>query len=491
MLEFNYVHGTANLRRGGRGAAVRRSLLVGGLWLCACGRFQPYTATPIAAMDEPERFQGRSLDDSGLARLLTVQDAALTDASAWTPRQLALAAVYFHPSLREAAAAVTAAKAAEITAGAPPDVSASAEVSRAARTDEGKSTPWSVTLTTGLTFETGGKRSARIARARAFSLASLLRLEATGWQIGSAAERAAVRAVGADRELADAESERSALAELVGLVRARYAEGRVSLADVAQAEQEARAATVAVAQLARQRTEARLDLSRTLGTPLRAVDSLVLTAGSLRACDGSAGMRFDTVDAVALRARADVGAAIAAYAVAEADLRVEVARQYPDLTIGPGIAWDQGVMRWILSVGTPGIARGLQRGPIAEARARRAVEAARVASLQDSVLIAVDSAVAVCRDASREVLATRALITTTEESLRLARAAYQRGETGRTEVAFAELALLRARRAGHLAAQRALDSAVAVEAASGVWPGDGPRWPDLSTIMAARRDGLP
>lgn len=470
---------------------VRRTpIIIGCIGLAACRSFQPYTAAPISAVAEPERFDARRLDDVELGKLLMLQGAGRLD-STWTPRQLALAAVYFHPALREAAAEVAAARAAEISAGVPPDVSASAEVSRAAHADEGKSTPWSVTLTTGLTFETGGRRDARRARARAFTLAALLRFQAAGWQLGVAAERAATRAIGAERDLADANAEQRALGELIGLVRARYAEGRVSLADVAQAEQDARTATLAVVQADRQRTEARLELARALATPLRAVDSLALAAADVPRCHGEDGLRFDSLGALALRERSDVGAAIAAYTVAEADLRLEVARQYPALTIGPGIAWDQGVMRWLLSVGTPGIVRRLNRGPIAEARARRALEAARVASLQDSVLIAVDSAVATCRDASREIAAAQSLVASAEESLRLAQRAYQRGETGRTEIAFAQLALLRASRAEHAAQQRALEGAIAVEGATGSWPTGGPRWPDLETLLAPLHDGRP
>ena len=458
-------------------------IMLGGLTLFACGRFQSFSTVSLRPTVEPELFNHRQLDDIKLGKLLTAQGAARPKGE-WTPRQLALAALYFHPSLREADADVEVARAAELSAGISPGVSASAEIGRASRADEGKSTPWSVTLTSGLTFETGGKRAARRARARALTLESVLRLQAAAWQLGLAAEKSATRAAGAERELLDAEGEQRALRELVVLIRARYTEGRVSLADVAQAEQEARIAMLAVAQVVRQRTESRLELARALATPLRAVDSLSITAPNSASCDGTKELRFDSLGGIALHERADVGAAMAAYAAAEAGLRLEVARQYPDLTIGPGIAWDQGVLRWLIALGTPGIAQGLNRGPIAEARALRAVEGARFALLQDSVLTAVDSAVAVCRDAMREIAASGDLVAATEQSLRLAESAFQRGETGLTEVAFARLALLRATRSAHIAAQRAREADITLESAGGIWPEGGVRWPDLETMLA-------
>jgi outer membrane protein TolC len=454
----------------------------------SCGRFQSYSPAPVA---EPSLngFVQRRLDDPALAQFLTAQNAGAT-ATGWSPQQLALAALYFHPALREQAAAVDVARAAEVTAGTPPPLTLSAEVSRAARVDEGKSTPWSVSLLAGLTFEMGGKRAARRARARAFTLASMLRLQAAGWQLGAVdAARAAVRALGADRALADADSEHTALAELATLVRARYGEGQVTLADVAQAETEAQRALVTAAEARRARTTARLALARALAVPLRAVDTLPLRADTGRACTAAAPASFDSLGTLALRQRYDLGEALADYAVAEGDLRVEIARQYPDLTIGPGIAWDQGVARWMLSLATPGILRKVNRGPIAESRARRVAEARRVATIQDSVLVAVDSAAAVCRDASREAEATAALVEASTRSLALAQGAYARGETGATEVAFARVAVLRAVRAQHAAAERALEAATALESVLGAWPSGGPRWPgpteltDLTTAV--------
>jgi outer membrane protein TolC len=452
----------------------------------ACGRFQSYEPSPIPEL-RAEQFKLRAFDDTSLIAFVSAYGVSPVQ-TGWNPWYIGLASLYLHPALREAASQVRAAEAAEVTAGTPPELTASAELSRAARADEGKSTAWSYSLAGGLTFETGGKRSARRSRARAATLVARLQLESTAWQVVAEAEQAAVRALGAARDVGDAEAERAALSEVGVLVRGRYAEGRVSLADVAQTEQELRASALALAQAARAATDARLQLARALSLPLRAVDSLALVPSGGPDC-GTLRLGFDSIGAIALRRRADVGAAVAAYQVAEADLRVEIARQYPDLTIGPGIGWDQGVMRWLVSVGTPGILRGVNRGPIAEARAHRATEAARVTNVQDRVLVAADSAVAACGNVSRESLAATEAQQSASDALRLARAAYDRGEVGRTEVAFARLAVVRATRAVHLAQQRAREASLALEAALGGWTGDGaPRWPDLMTLpgIAAR-----
>ncbi|MEO6210541.1 MAG: TolC family protein [Gemmatimonadaceae bacterium] len=464
-------------------AIVARLSLVLLATLTACAQYQRYAPVPLA---EPtvDRFLHRNLDDSTVQRFLAAQNASGI-AGGWSPQQLALAALYFHPKIREQVATVNLARATEVTAEELPGVTASTDVSRATRTDEGKSTPWSVSVTSGLTLETGGKRAARRARARALTLASTLRLQSEAWQIGAVTTtQASVHAIGADREMDDAEREHTALAELLTLVRARYSEGRVTLADVAQAESDERMALVVAVAMRRVRTMARLDVARSLAVPLRAVDSLALRIGAFTQCDSRASVDFDSLGSLALHTRYDMGAALADYAVAEKDLRVEIARQYPDLTIGPGLAWDQGILRWILSLSTPGFLRSLNKGPIAEARARRAMQAARVETMQDSILVAVDSAAAACRDASRATEATRALVDAAEQSLRIAQASYARGETGQTEVAFARVAVLRATRSQHAAEQHMFEASAAFVSALGVWPAGGPRWPDLVSLTS-------
>ena len=477
---------TRRLRELCRAVNRRRHHLCAAFLLCAgnaCGRLTAYEAAPLL---EPAaaNFIRRSLADDDLRAFLSEQGAPPRP-DGWTPRQLGLAALYFHPTLGSARAEVAAAEAAEVTAGSGPDVSITADISRAAKADEGKSTAWSYSLAAGLLFETGGKRNARLARARTATLQSRMQLESTAWQLAASAVQAAVRAFGAEEVVSDAERERSQTADVAGLVRARYQEGRVSLADVAQSEQDVRTALLRAVQARRARTDARLELARALLIPLRAVDSLVIAMPVSDAPCVASPIGFDSLSALALRNRADVGVAVTGYALAEADLRLEVARQYPDLTIGPGLAWDQGVFRWLLSLGSPGILQRIHRGPIAEAQARRSVQAARVESLQDSVLATVDSAVAACQTVAFEVSAAAAAERSAAEALRLSEAAYERGETGRTEVAFARLALVRSTNAVHAARRVGQQASATVETVQGGWLNGSPRWPDVMTFRRA------
>jgi len=109
---------------------------------------------------------------------------------------------------------------------------------------------------------------------------------------------------------------------------------------------------------------------------------------------------------VALRSRADILAALADYAAAEADLRLEIARQYPDLHFGPGYAWNSGNAgdnQWSLGLTLDLPILDQNQGPIAEAEARRRLSAAKFIELQSAVLGEIDRAVAVWRTTQEQL----------------------------------------------------------------------------------------
>ncbi len=439
--------------------------------LGACARYQQYQPAPLAPNSEVSAYTGRRLDDPALARSLAAHGIASHD-SAWDSYQLAFAALYFRADLVEARRALTAARAGEITAGVRPYPGVTATVDRAAKADEGHSTPWSFSLAAGLTFERGGKRSARVARARAATLAAQLRLESIAWQAVESAREEAATAIGAGIDLSDASAETTALRSVLERLRGRYGEGQISRVDLARSETDVQTAAVAATQAALARTGARAALAHALAVPLSQVEQLRLRRDARNGCAVIDSLPIDSLETVALRTQPIVGAALADYEVAEGDLRIQIAQQYPDIVVGPGIAWEQGVRRWILSLALPGIATDRARGPIVEATARRAVQAVRVRVVQDSILAAVDSSVAACQHTRHEVAVADSLVRASNEQFAVTRGAYHRGEIGLTEIALTQLAQVRAQRVQHQALQHGFAAGISLENSVGVWFSD-------------------
>jgi len=88
--------------------------------------------------------------------------------------------------------------------------------------------------------------------------------------------------------------------------------------------------------------------------------------------------------------RSDLLALLSEYVACEEDLRLELARQYPDVHFNPGYEYDQGDNKWGvgLSLELPFMNRN--RGPIAEAEARRSECVAKFIALQAHILEGIE-----------------------------------------------------------------------------------------------------
>ena len=112
----------------------------------------------------------------------------------------------------------------------------------------------------------------------------------------------------------------------------------------------------------------------------------------------------------ALTHRADVLVALAEYAASEGALRLEIAKQYPDLHLNPGYQLDAGIKKWTLGVGLTLPILNQNRGPIGEAAGKRGEAAAKFNAIQATVL-------AECDRAAAGVSAARAKLAVTEDLL--------------------------------------------------------------------------
>jgi outer membrane protein, heavy metal efflux system len=82
--------------------------------------------------------------------------------------------------------------------------------------------------------------------------------------------------------------------------------------------------------------------------------------------------------------RLDVRRALAQYAAAEADLQLEIAKQYPDIQIGPGYTYEEGHSYFTLGLSATLPVFNRNQGPIAEAEARRREAGRRLSGEADA-----------------------------------------------------------------------------------------------------------
>ena len=166
-----------------------------------------------------------------------------------------------------------------------------------------------------------------------------------------------------------------------------------------------------------------------------------------------------------LQTRADVLGALAHYEASQAELALEVAKQNPDLHLGPAYQWDQGENKWslVLSLELPLFNR--HEGPLAEAEARRREAAAQFIALQARALAEIDAAAAALSAAQSQVASQRHLQDEMElQQVRLETRLKAGGadqleiQNARLEVAATALVLAEARARAALAAGRLEDA---------------------------------
>ncbi len=136
----------------------------------------------------------------------------------------------------------------------------------------------------------------------------------------------------------------------------------------------------------------------------------------------------------------DILSALAQYAASQSTLQLAIAGQYPDIHLGPGYEYDQGDDKWSLGLSVS-LPADRNRGPIAEARARREEAAARFNALQASVLGQIDLAVAAYRAASQKQADASAMLTDLTRQENVAESMLQAGAISGSELAALQLQL--------------------------------------------------
>jgi outer membrane protein TolC len=165
------------------------------------------------------------------------------------------------------------------------------------------------------------------------------------------------------------------------------------------------------------------------------------------------------VQRAALLNRLDVRKALASYDAAEAKLKLEIAKQYPDFSLSPGASWDQNDVKWSLGISLILAILNKNEGPIAEAKAARELEAQHFNALQANIIGEQSQAWARWQGATAEIPKSQQLVAAQQARLAQTQRQFDAGYADRLELTTAQLELVTAEAtvlAARLKAQRAL-----------------------------------
>lgn len=358
--------------------------------LTGCAPYK-YRAAPVSPAALATGLQTRSLDDPDL-RSWMKQAAGYQPSSwpleSWDINALTLAAFYFNPDLDVARANAAAADAAITTAAMKPNPS----VGVGPGYESGSQGPFTMAFNFSLPIETAGKRGYRIANATHLSLASRIQLAQTAWSVRSRVRSALVDYLFAIQAASLLQKQAALRSKYVDLTERRFRAGEIPLPDVTSARIDLTALRQSLSAAEGQVHTTHAALAAAIGIPESGLTGKALVWPEADQPPTPASLPPESMQAAAVRNRLDVQRALEQYRAAQSALQLQVARQYPDIDLGPGYNYEEGANFIALSLSAVLPLRNHNQGPIAEAEAQRKVAGAQLLATQSTVIADTDKA---------------------------------------------------------------------------------------------------
>lgn len=363
---------------------MRYALGAAEIMLCACVH---YHARPIDPVKEQTQFESRRLADAALGEYVKKQVRG-AEGSAWPPSRLTLPlltsiAEYYSADLEVARAQVNAADAAVVTARQRINPSFAGDGGYSNQPDA----PATYSGSLNFTIETAGKRGYRILQAQQNKAAAQLSFSGADWQLRSRVRQAFVDYAFAVRRLKLLQQERSVRGSVEEIFAKRLSLGEAARPDLDAVRADRIVVDVALHQANGDLSQSEAALASTIGLPAAALSGETIDTSSLDTPPEEKSLPLLRVQKAGLMHRADVQQSLIEYAAADAALRLEVARQYPDIQLSPTYALQEGFAEYTLGIGLSSLPIFQHnQGPIAEAEAQRSIVEAKFKVVQTQAI---------------------------------------------------------------------------------------------------------
>lgn len=375
------------------------AVFTGALVLVGCVRFEAQNLVPEKTA---KQLNERSLEDPLLRDYLGRYSTNRTlpwPLPVWDLDHLVLAGLYFHPDLDLSRAHWAVAQAGGKTARERPNPTLS--VSPAYNSSQGVPTPWLVTAALDIPVETAGKRGYRVALADQLSEAARWNIASVAWAVRSHIRDSLLNLSAALQSESLLREQKAIQEENLRILENEFQLGAISAFERTQARIAADGTRLALRDSERQREESRVQLAEAIGVPLSVLSGIRLSFSTVEALPAE--LPDAELRAKALFHRADLLSLLAEFEASQSALQLEIARQYPDIHLGPGYEFDQGDNKWSLAPSLTLPLLNRNRGAIAEAKARREEVAAAFLSAQARALADLERSAAGYRASLQKV----------------------------------------------------------------------------------------
>ena len=404
--------------------------------LSSCATYQP---APIERTKLIQSFESRTLHDPALQRHLAAHLGKPSNRwppDAWDLTSLSLAAFYFSPALDLGRAKLGTSQAVVLTAAMRPNPSLQFPFGYKSNTKAGESA-YTFGLGLDIPIETAGKRGYRIAQAEQLSRVARFNIGDIAWQVRSQLRTDMLDLYRATRGASIVEKQIDTQHEILAMLVKRQANGAASAPEVNQAQIDLDQRQLDLADWRRRIIDARAQMASTIGLPVGATANVNIRFDEFERTYGD--IPTDAARHYAVLNRAKLLGALAQYEASQSALQLEIAKQYPDIHIGPGYTFDAGAHKFALPVS--GISLPLfnrNEGPIAQAQAQRKEAAARFNALQTQAINDTDRAVQGYRAALTNLHLADALLLSQRRQQQVLQEGLRAGATDRLTLTLAQ-----------------------------------------------------
>ncbi len=360
------------------------------LSITACG-FQEYIAKPIDTAALTQKIASRRADNDQFHQYLLNNGytAEQLPIQQWKLDDLVYCALFFNPSLDIARAQWRSAEAAKLTAAEMRLPNIGGQYSKSNNASE-EISPHAYGLSIEIPIETANKRNIRIESAQHLAEAAKLRIAQAAWQLRNEVTRTFTEYQANRQQISLMSKEQAYRQDIVAIYQKRIDLGESSNIELSRAKLQLQTLNTELESKQRNHLVLLARLANNLGLSLSQVEQMQLTdTANTKALVSPSAADLQTR---ALLNRLDIRIALERYAVAEAKLKLEIAKQYPDIVISPGYAYEFGDKIWSLGLSSLMTILTKNRLAIAEATQLREVEAKQFEALQANVISEVNVA---------------------------------------------------------------------------------------------------
>jgi outer membrane protein TolC len=399
--------------------------------------FQKYIAKPIDPATYVSKFERNDPSSSEFNQYLLNNNFAADSLpiKTWGLDELTYCALFFHPSLEVARAQWRSVQSTENKATERAIPTINGNIAHSNDSDPTKK-PFAFGLSIDIPIETANKRDLRIENGQHLSQAAKLEIAQTAWQLRNNLAQSLTEYYFNETQLRLLSEEELRHQEIVNLFQKRVSVGETSNIELSNAKLQLQSVSSTLNSFQQNKLVLLSKLAGNIGLPLTKVETLSLTNNSQRRLSIIPNIELQTT---ALLNRLDIRISLERYAVAETKLKLEIAKQYPDLVISPGAAYEYGNNIW--SLGMSGLLSFLNKNKLGinEAMQLRELESAQFKALQTKVILEANLANAEVNQAKQTLDHQKQLLTEQQLNTQRMKRKLDAGEINRLEMTYAKL----------------------------------------------------